>query len=106
MKYELNWYMNEDGTPIKSQVVGGRKRPLSVAHPVNAPADNRSRAPLLLIRECPFCHKEHYEPISRRGLREALFWGASECLELSADVREMFITGICPPCWDKTAREE
>lgn len=57
-----------------------------------------------LIVTCPFCGKESvvsvfeddYYAWLRNGLVQDVF------PYLSADERELLISGICPECWEKT----
>lgn len=57
----------------------------------------------LVARECPFCLKPSTVDVPIDGLLEyragALVQDAFP--ELSADEREIFITGIHPSCWDE-----
>ena len=52
---------------------------------------------------CPFCGKAHFIDMYEEDF---LSWRNGELIQealwyLSADEREMLISGICPTCWDK-----
>ena len=54
--------------------------------------------------QCPFCGRGHEVEVN-----EADYWDWDDGMMvqdafpyLSADEREMLITGICPTCWNKT----
>jgi len=52
---------------------------------------------------CPFCGDTTKVVVDADGYRE---WENGELVQvalpnLSADDREVLISGICPPCWDK-----
>jgi len=56
-----------------------------------------------IITACPFCHRANEVPVN-----EADYWdwqdGALAQVAfpyLSADEREMLISGICPKCWEE-----
>ena len=58
---------------------------------------------IYLGRECPFCGEYHKVIVS-----EADFWKYAEGTSvqvafpyLTADEREIIISGICKDCWDK-----
>ena len=54
---------------------------------------------------CPFCGEDHYIEVWES---DYLAWEVGDVLAqdaffyLSADEREMLISGICPSCWEKT----
>lgn len=57
---------------------------------------------------CPFCGQFHYVEV---GERDFYAWQDGELVQvafpyLSADDREMLISGICPTCWDKMFSSE
>ena len=57
---------------------------------------------------CPFCHKTHTVQVRGKDYRA---WQDGELAQnafpyLSADEREMLISGICPTCWDGMFGEE
>ena len=52
---------------------------------------------------CPFCGEEHLISVNTE---DYWAWEDGELVQnafpyLSADEREMLISGICPTCWDK-----
>ena len=52
---------------------------------------------------CPFCGKEHAVEVSAADFWE---WNDGALVQdafpyLSANEREILISGICPTCWDK-----
>ena len=58
--------------------------------------------------ECPFCHDTNEIEV-RMG--DFFKWQEGELAQnafpyLSADEREMLISGVCPKCWAKTFGEE
>lgn len=60
--------------------------------------------PIEIITTCPFCGEEHTVVVEHF---DYLSWNAGELAQkafpyLSADEREMLISGICPTCWEKT----
>lgn len=57
----------------------------------------------LLRTECPICGHSHSIKVSAEGLSRYFDGGLiQDCFpELSADEREMIISGICPECWEK-----
>lgn len=57
----------------------------------------------LVISVCPICNEVH-----EIGVNEADYWDWQDgkCAQdafpyLSADEREMLISGVCPDCWDR-----
>ena len=55
-----------------------------------------------VITCCPFCHKAHEVAVNEM---DYLDWQDGKLAQdafpyLSADEREMLISGICPTCWD------
>lgn len=57
---------------------------------------------MIIKTKCPICGEEHHIECSKEGY-EAFKNG--ECIqialpELSANEREMLVTGTCPRCWD------
>ena len=61
--------------------------------------------PIEIITTCPFCGKDHSVVVEEH---DYLAWEMGNSLAqdafpyLSADDREMLISGICPQCWEKT----
>ena len=60
-----------------------------------------------IITVCPICHKEHIISVE---LEDYLAWCDGAHAQnafpyLSAEDREMLISGICPQCWEKTFGE-
>lgn len=58
---------------------------------------------------CPFCGKT--TPVQIRRVADYHAWQNGELAQnafpyLSADEREMLISGICPTCWENMFREE
>ena len=58
--------------------------------------------------ECPFCGCVNFINVPFEGYNA---WKNGELIqnampELSADEREMLISGICPDCWDNMFGEE
>lgn len=56
-----------------------------------------------VVTYCPFCGKAHEIEVNEI---DYLDWQDGELVQnafpyLSADEREMLISGICPTCWDK-----
>lgn len=54
-------------------------------------------------RECPFCGEYHEVEVSEADFYA---WQGGELIQnampyLSADDREILISGICPSCWEK-----
>jgi len=61
-----------------------------------------------VITYCPFCGKAHEIEVNEI---DYLDWQDGELVQnvfpyLSADEREMLISGICPDCWDKMFGQE
>lgn len=59
-------------------------------------------------RFCPHCHKPHTIEVNES---QYLDWMAGKNIQiafpdLSADQRELLISGICPECWDEIFKEE
>lgn len=59
--------------------------------------------PIVILTTCPFCGEDHEVTVE---FEDFLFWKAGKLAQdafpyLSADEREMLISGICPTCWDK-----
>ena len=59
-------------------------------------------------RHCPFCGKYHAVEVSEADLAA---WEGGELAQnafpyLTADEREILISGICPKCWAETFGEE
>ena len=57
---------------------------------------------LVINVKCPFCHKEYTVEVPADGYNR---WMAGELIqrampEVSADVREALISGICRDCWN------
>ena len=57
---------------------------------------------VIVITACPFCGKAHEVLVNEE---DYLNWDDGELVQnafpyLSADEREMLISGICPTCWD------
>lgn len=62
----------------------------------------------IIVTTCPFCGETH-----EIGVNEFDYWDWQDGAlvqnafpYLSADEREMLISGICPKCWAKTFGEE
>lgn len=58
---------------------------------------------ICVVTYCPFCGKAHEIEVNEM---DYLDWQDGELAQnvfpyLSADEREMLISGICPTCWDK-----
>lgn len=56
-----------------------------------------------VITRCPFCGRENEVEVNESDYWD---WDGGELAQiafpyLSADEREMLISGICPTCWDK-----
>lgn len=59
---------------------------------------------MTIITQCPWCGEEHEVEVPMEGY---LAWQSGELIQvampqLSADEREMLISGVCPKCWAKT----
>ena len=59
-------------------------------------------------RECPFCGEYHEVLVSEADFAA---WQGGELVQnafpyLSADDREILVSGICPKCWADTFGEE
>lgn len=57
---------------------------------------------------CPFCGRETDVAVN---VEDVIDWCGGELIQnafpyLSADEREMLVSGICPTCWDMTFGEE
>lgn len=62
----------------------------------------------VITTDCPFCGKTHYIEVKAK---DYLAWQDGELVQdafpyLSADEREMLISGICPSCWDGMFSED
>ena len=62
----------------------------------------------VLIRDCIICHEDSRITIPGQGLYD---WEHGKLIqnafpELTADQREIIMTGIHPPCWDLTMKDE
>lgn len=62
----------------------------------------------IVMTLCPFCGEMHEVPVN-----EADYWDWQDGAlvqdafpYLTADEREMLVSGICPNCWDKMFPEE
>lgn len=58
---------------------------------------------ITIITECPFCHRANEVEVNEMDYWD---WQDGELVQrafpyLSADEREMLISGICPDCWDR-----
>lgn len=63
---------------------------------------------IFIESECPFCHKTNEIKVR---MDDFFRWQEGELAQnafpyLSADEREMLISGVCPKCWAKTFGEE
>ena len=56
-----------------------------------------------LINECPFCGKESYVTVFADDFEAWQAGGlVQDCFPyLSADEREILVSGICPTCWEQ-----
>ena len=77
---------------------------MSEAKTVNGvliPADNENKVSVK-SRPCPRCGKVHVLRVYPSHLEAYEAGGLIQntLTELSADEREMLITGLCPECWD------
>ena len=97
MKYQITDYVDGDGNVIKSEQISGGKYPVYVWYPVNA---TDKKVPLLLVTTCPFCKKEYMTPISKTKFKDMKSYGPSYDI-VGPDVAEIFMTRMCPTCWDK-----
>lgn len=57
----------------------------------------------IVITVCPFCGEAHDVAVNEADYWD---WQDGKCAQdafpyLSADEREMLISGICPDCWDR-----
>ena len=57
-----------------------------------------------VVTRCPFCGKGNFIEVNDADYDD---WQDGELVQnafpyLSADEREMLISGICPTCWEKT----
>ena len=53
---------------------------------------------------CPFCKKNSHVTTKKASYDK---WKSGTLVqhafpEMSADTRELLLSGICPPCWDKS----
>lgn len=61
--------------------------------------------PVTIETTCPFCGQTHEVTVEEF---DYILWEVSDVLAqdvfsyLSADEREMLISGICPDCWERT----
>ena len=58
---------------------------------------------MTIITKCPWCGEEHEVEVP---FEDYLAWQSGESIQvampqLSADEREMLISGVCPKCWEK-----
>ena len=63
---------------------------------------------ITLTTTCPFCGQTHEVLVYEDDF---FAWQGGKCAQdafpyLSADDREMLISGICPKCWDSMFDEE
>ena len=63
---------------------------------------------MLVKTTCPLCHCDTYLQVDAE---EYALWQAGELIQvampdLTADEREMLISGICPECWDSLFSDE
>ena len=56
-----------------------------------------------IVTTCPFCKAEHYVMVADDDYAAYLegMLAQDAFPYLSADERELIMTGICPACWDK-----
>lgn len=71
---------------------------------LNATADEIVILDATVDTRCPFCGKRHSIEVNEADYFD---WQDGKCAQdafpyLSADDREMLISGICPTCWSKT----
>ncbi len=97
MQIKMEWYV-ENNKPLKTDVIKNRHVVVTIAYPVKAPT---TKAPVLAYAMCPFCHETNIKPMTKGQLRELKSWNyqASQCLDFSPSLRELFISGICDRCW-------
>lgn len=67
-----------------------------------------NRKEVTIVTTCPFCGRANEVEVNEM---DYLDWDDGLLVQdafpyLSADEREMLITGICPTCWDKMFGEE
>lgn len=61
----------------------------------------------IITRPCPHCGTFITVSVERRRYqRFCAGIGYAQDMCLGPDVTERFITGICPPCWDRLFLEE
>lgn len=57
---------------------------------------------MIVVTQCPHCKRKFSHTISEEQYKQ-LIAGVDLMMifpDMGADEREMFITGICPECWD------
>lgn len=63
-----------------------------------------------IVTRCPSCGKKSEIPVRPEQLAAWLRPGGplvqDAFPELSADDRELLISGLCPPCWDKAVGDQ
>ena len=60
-------------------------------------------------RDCVVCKQQVTIEIpvaELKAIEEGTLYIQDAAPSISADAREMFLSGICPVCWDKTFAEE
>lgn len=63
-----------------------------------------NRKEITVVTVCPFCCEEHEIEVNEDDYlnwREGTLLAQEAFPYLSADIREMLISGICSTCWDK-----
>lgn len=68
-----------------------------------------NRKEVTIVTECPICHHANEVMVNEEDYFAWAFDGElvqSAFPYLSADEREMLVSGICPTCWDKMFPDE
>ena len=64
-----------------------------------------NRKEVTIVTECPICHHANEVMVNEEDYFDWTFDGAlvqDAFPYLTADEREMLVSGICPTCWEKT----